>query len=115
MDVDSIRAGGGHRCADVRHQRYQLLREQLFQNEDGAACAWRHQHRRLRGDRQALRGYLDRDAAAPASGRRVAALSLAIWVVVVFLGRWVGFTLSTTAAPVNEDINFEQLENLIPK
>ena len=57
----------------------------------------------------------DRDAAAPASGKRVALLSLAIWVVVVFLGRWVGFTLSTTAAPVNEEINFEELENLIPK
>jgi hypothetical protein len=57
----------------------------------------------------------DRDLSAPPSGRRVALLSVAIWVVVVFLGRWVGFTLSTTAAPVNEEINFEQLENLIPK
>ena len=57
----------------------------------------------------------DRDTAAPASGKRVALLSLAIWIVVVFLGRWVGFTLSTTAAPVNEEINLEELENLIPK
>ena len=57
----------------------------------------------------------DRDPVAPRSGRRVAALSLAIWIVVVFMGRWVGFTLSSTAAPANEEINFEELENLIPK
>jgi uncharacterized membrane protein len=60
-------------------------------------------------------GDWDRDTAAPAAGRRVAILSLAIWIVVVFLGRWVGFTLSTTAAPANEEINLEELENLIPK
>ena len=57
----------------------------------------------------------DRDAAAPPAGRRVAVLSLAIWVVVIFLGRWVGFTLSTTAAPASEELNLEELENLIPK
>ena len=57
----------------------------------------------------------DRDPAAPPAGKRVAVLSLAIWVVVVFLGRWVGFTLSTTTAPANEEINLEELENLIPK
>lgn len=57
----------------------------------------------------------DRDVTAPRSGRRVALLSLAIWVVVVFLGRWVGFTLSTTAAPATDQIDLEQLENLIPK
>jgi hypothetical protein len=57
----------------------------------------------------------DRDAVAPPSGRRVAALSLAIWIVVVFMGRWVGFTLSTTAAPLTDEIDLEQLEKLIPK
>jgi hypothetical protein len=57
----------------------------------------------------------DRDVKAPASGRRAAVLSLAIWVIVVFLGRWVGFTLSTTAVPAGEEINLEELENLIPK
>ena len=34
---------------------------------------------------------------------------------VIFLGRWVGFTLTTTAAPANEELNLEELENLIPK
>ena len=53
--------------------------------------------------------------AAPPSGRRVAVASLAIWVAVIFLGRWVGFTLTTTAAPANEELNLEELENLIPK
>lgn len=41
----------------------------------------------------------DRRSAAPPAGKRVAVLSLAIWVAVIFLGRWVGFTLSTTTAP----------------
>jgi hypothetical protein len=63
--------------------------------------------------RQSVRTW-DRDIAAPAAGRRVAVLSLSIWIVVVFLGRWVGFTTSTTV-PANEEINLEELENLIPK
>ena len=53
--------------------------------------------------------------AAPVSGKRVAVVSLAIWLTVIFLGRWVGFTLSTTALPAAEEINLEELENLIPK
>jgi hypothetical protein len=55
----------------------------------------------------------DRNAAAPAAGRTVAALSLVVWIGVIFLGRWVGFTL--TAAPAQDEINLEELENLIPK
>jgi hypothetical protein len=57
----------------------------------------------------------DRERAAPASGRRVAVASLAIWIVVVFLGRWVGFTISGAPAPATDEVDFEQLENLIPK
>jgi hypothetical protein len=57
----------------------------------------------------------DRDTAAPVSGRRVAVLSLAIWVVVVFLGRWVGFSVSSQPAPSDPGINLEELENLLPK
>ena len=53
--------------------------------------------------------------AAPASGKRVAMASLAIWVAVIFLGRWIGFTLSTATPPVDDGISLEDLENLIPK
>src|SRR5439155_6217070 len=38
----------------------------------------------------------DRDRSAPPVGRTVAALSLAIWVAVIFLGRWIGFTTTQT-------------------
>ena len=74
-----------------------------------------HEHRCLRVDRPAVASQLEAPAWRPRSGKRVAVVSLAIWVVVVFLGRWVGFTLSTTAVPSTEEINLEELENLIPK
>jgi hypothetical protein len=58
----------------------------------------------------------DSQPAAPAGGRTAAALSLAIWISVIFLGRWVGFTLSSAApTPGQDEINLEQLEDLIPK
>jgi len=56
----------------------------------------------------------DRDARAPAAGRAIAALSLGVWIGVIFLGRWVGFTTSSVPAPADE-INIEELENLLPK
>ena len=57
----------------------------------------------------------NRHQSAPRSGRRVAVVSLAIWVVVVFLGRWVGFSVSSQPAAVDPGINLEELENLLPK
>jgi hypothetical protein len=56
----------------------------------------------------------DRTAAPPA-GKTVAALSLAIWIGVIVLGRWVGFTTSSTPAPADPTIDLEHLEDLIPK
>jgi hypothetical protein len=57
----------------------------------------------------------DRQAAAPFSGKTIAALSLAIWISVIFLGRWVGFTTASTPAPADPTIDLEKLEDLIPK
>jgi hypothetical protein len=57
----------------------------------------------------------DRNAAAPAAGRMVAAVSLVIWIGVIFLGRWVGFTSTSAPAPAGTEINFDELENLLPK
>ena len=57
----------------------------------------------------------DRQVAAPAAGRAVAVLSLAIWIGVIFLGRWVGFTTSSLPAPAGDEIDFEKLEELLPK
>jgi hypothetical protein len=57
----------------------------------------------------------DRNAAAPAAGRAVAVLSLVVWIGVIFLGRWVGFTSASTPAPGDNEINLEDLEDLLPK
>jgi hypothetical protein len=57
----------------------------------------------------------DRNAAAPAAGRTVAALSLVLWIGVIFLGRWVGFSSASAPAPTDTDIKIENLENLVPK
>ena len=56
----------------------------------------------------------DRDA-APATGKAVAALSLVVWLGVIFMGRWVGFAPASAPAPAADEINLEDLENLIPK
>lgn len=57
----------------------------------------------------------DRSAAVPAAGRTVAAASLALWLGVIFLGRWVGFTTSSTPTPADTGIDIEALERLLPK
>jgi uncharacterized membrane protein len=47
---------------------------------------------------------------APPSGQAVAVLSLVLWVSIIFMGRWIGFTTtrSTPAGPAPE-INFDDL------
>jgi hypothetical protein len=55
----------------------------------------------------------DRDVAAPAAGRAVAAVSLVVWISVIALGRWVGFTTASTPAAPDPTIDFEALEQLI--
>jgi hypothetical protein len=62
--------------------------------------------------RRSLAGW-DRSRAAPAAGRTAAAVSLVLWIGVIVLGRWVAFAPKTT--PADTDINFEELENLLPK
>lgn len=57
----------------------------------------------------------DRKASAPASGRAVAVLSLVIWIGVIVLGRWIGFTTSSTPAQLDPGVDLEKLEELLPK
>jgi hypothetical protein len=64
--------------------------------------------------RRSVRSW-DRHAAAPVAGKTVAAISLAIWIGVIFLGRWVGFTTASTPAPADPSIDLEKLEDLLPK
>ncbi len=57
----------------------------------------------------------DRDNSAPTSGRAIAAVSLIIWIGVIVMGRWIGFTTSSTPAQLDPAIDLEKLEDLLPK
>jgi hypothetical protein len=51
----------------------------------------------------------DKAPSAPLIGRTTAVLSLVIWITIIFLGRWIGFT-TTRATPVTpSEINFDNL------
>ena len=56
----------------------------------------------------------DRATSAPPAGRAVAALSLVIWVAVIFTGRMIGFTATraSLAEPPPANIDFEDLLGL---
>src|SRR5262249_46894597 len=43
----------------------------------------------------------DRDKAAPVSGKTIAAISLVLWITIIFMGRWIGFT--TTRAQFQQE------------
>jgi hypothetical protein len=53
----------------------------------------------------------DKDQSAPLAGKAVAAFSLLLWISIIFLGRWIGFTTTRASAPA-DDIN---IEDLLPK
>lgn len=52
----------------------------------------------------------DSASSAPRAGKAAAALSLALWISIIFVGRWIGFT-TTRATPVTApaDLNFDDL------
>jgi hypothetical protein len=51
----------------------------------------------------------DRDPAAPGVGRTVAVVSLVVWIGIIFLGRWVGFTMTNTNLKPDTDFNIDDL------
>jgi len=51
----------------------------------------------------------DRDPSAPLIGRTAAALSLIIWIAVIFAGRIIGFTTTRAALVEPAGIDFENL------
>jgi uncharacterized protein DUF6644 len=52
----------------------------------------------------------DKAPSAPLIGRTTALLSLAIWITIIFLGRWIGFTTTrTTVAPPPPSLNLDDL------
>jgi hypothetical protein len=57
-------------------------------------------------------GRWDKETMAPPAGRTVATISLIVWISIIFLGRWIGFT-TTRAEPAGQpEID---IESLLPK
>jgi hypothetical protein len=54
-------------------------------------------------------GRWDNNRAAPPAGRIVAALSLVMWISIIFLGRWIGFTTTRADVKSDTDVNFDAL------
>jgi hypothetical protein len=54
----------------------------------------------------------DQDTAAPLAGRTVAVLSLVLWISIIFLGRWIGFTTTQTDLKTDTDVD---IDGLFPK
>jgi uncharacterized membrane protein len=50
--------------------------------------------------------------AAPAAGRAAAAVSLVLWIAIIFMGRWIGFTTTRATSKADTDVN---IEDLLPK
>jgi len=50
----------------------------------------------------------DTNKSAPPAGRLAGALSLLLWISVIFLGRWIGFTTTANTTPT-QDINLDNL------
>jgi hypothetical protein len=51
----------------------------------------------------------DKSASAPLAGKTTAALSLLIWISIIFLGRWIGFTTTRTTVAPEPEINFDDI------
>ena len=54
----------------------------------------------------------DKEPAAPLAGKAVAALSLVLWISIIFVGRWIGFTTTRADVKTDTDVN---IEDLLPK
>jgi hypothetical protein len=51
----------------------------------------------------------NKDASAPAAGRAAAAISLLLWITIIFMGRWIGFTASESQPKLDPGTNLEEL------
>ena len=51
----------------------------------------------------------DKEPLAPLIGRATAVLSLAIWITIIFLGRWIGFTTTRATPAPPPEINFDNI------
>jgi hypothetical protein len=51
----------------------------------------------------------DKAPSAPLAGKTTAAISLLLWISIIFLGRWIGFTTTRTSVGPEPQINFDNL------
>src|SRR5438093_3870011 len=49
------------------------------------------------------------DTAAPLAGRAAAVVSLLLWIMIIFMGRWIGFSTSQSKAPLDPGVNVDDL------
>jgi len=57
----------------------------------------------------------DKAASAPLPGKTAAALSLVIWITIIFLGRWIGFTTTRAKTEPEPEINFDNIFPGVPE
>src|SRR5205809_72090 len=50
-----------------------------------------------------------KDTAAPLAGRAAAVVSLLLWIMIIFMGRWIGFSTSQSKAPLDPGVNVDDL------
>jgi hypothetical protein len=51
----------------------------------------------------------DKSLAASPAGKTTAFLSLLLWITIIFMGRWIGFTTSRAKVPSGPEINLDDL------
>jgi hypothetical protein len=51
----------------------------------------------------------NKDPAASRAGKTAAILSILLWITIIFMGRWIGFTISKSQVPLDPEINLDDL------
>jgi hypothetical protein len=51
----------------------------------------------------------DKEAATPSAAKMAGAFSLALWIGVIFMGRWIGFSTAQVNLDVQPEINLDEL------
>ena len=54
----------------------------------------------------------DTASTAPSAARAIATASLVLWIAIIFMGRWIGFTTTRTTTEPEPGVN---IEDLLPK
>jgi hypothetical protein len=51
----------------------------------------------------------NKDESAPLAGKTAAVLSIVLWIMIIFMGRWIGFTTSKSQVPLDPGVNLDDL------